>query len=186
MSSLNVRSEGPITVSRDIPATTVPNGDTILLSAGGVVQIVQQLGGSVTVRTEMGTLLRIDGEHADALGMEAVERKVAISGNRPFSMDLVMEQLDTVYDPEIPISIVALGLIYRAEEVAQPDGTRLIEIDLSMTAPGCGMGDILRDDADKVVRSVNGVDDVRVELVFEPPWGMDRMSDEAKLELGLF
>lgn len=185
MSSLNVNN-GPITVSKDIPATTVPNGDTILLSAGGVVQIAQQLGGSVTVRTEMGTLLRIDGEHFDALGLEIPERNVAIASGRPFSMDLVMEQLDTVYDPEIPISIVALGLIYRAEEVIQDDGTRLIEIDLSMTAPGCGMGDILKADADKVTRAVNGVDDVRVELVFEPPWGMERISDEAKLELGLF
>lgn len=180
------QGSGPVTLLRDVPATTVPAGDTVILSKGGVVQITQQLGGSITVKSEMGALLRIDGQHADALGLEAVERKVAITGRQPFSIDRVMEQLDTVYDPEIPVSIVELGLVYRVEEVVQEDGTRLVEIDLSMTAPGCGMGDVLRDDADRVVRSVNGVDDVKVELVWDPPWTMDRMSDEAKLELGMF
>lgn len=180
------RSSEPTTLLRACPATTIPQGERMFLGEGEVVQIQQQLGGSVTVRTAQGALVRIDSAHADALGIEP-ERKVAISGTKqPFHMDRVMEQLETVYDPEIPISIVALGLVYRCEEVTRPDGSRLIEIDLSMTAPGCGMGDVLREDADRVVRSVGGVDDVQVELVWDPPWSMERMSDEAKLELGMF
>lgn len=176
-----------IALTRDCPATTVPQGDTIVLPKGMLVQVQQQLGGSVTVRTEDRSLVRIDGANADALGMDAVERKVAIAGKRqPFHMDRVLEQLETVYDPEIPVSIVALGLVYRCEEIQREDGTRLVEVDLSMTAPGCGMGDVLRADAERVVRSVSGVDDVAVELVWDPPWSMERMSDEAKLELGMF
>jgi metal-sulfur cluster biosynthetic enzyme len=100
-------------------------------------------------------------------------------------MDQVTAALHTVFDPEIPVSIVDLGLVYRCDEVIRPDGTRLIDIDLTMTAPGCGMGDVLRSDAERVVRSVPGVDAVDVHLVWDPPWGIDRMTDEVRLELGL-
>lgn len=184
------RSNEPIALTRACPATMVPAGTRMFLGEGEMVRIQQQLGGSITVRTEDGSLVRIDSIHADALGIDTTdvtERKVAITGrNQPFHMDRVLEQLDTVYDPEVPVSIVELGLVYRCEEITRPDGTRLIEIDLSMTAPGCGMGDILQADADKAARSVSGVDDVVVELVWDPPWTMDRMSEEAKLELGMF
>ena len=176
-----------VEVSRDIPATTVPYGETTTLPAGETVTIVQNLGGSVTVRTPFGVLLRIDGENTDAIGIEREipERAVDLHGKGPLSMDQVTNALQTVYDPEIPISIVELGLIYRLEEVTDDDGSRVIEIDMTMTSPGCGMGDVICGDAERAVRGVPGVDDVEVNLVFDPPWDMSRMSEATRLELGL-
>jgi metal-sulfur cluster biosynthetic enzyme len=101
-----------------------------------------------------------------------------------FSLDRVVDALHHVFDPEIPVSIVDLGLVYRCEEHVE-NGRRRIEIDMSMTAPGCGMGDILRRDAERVVSAVPGVDDVVVQLVWDPPWTLARMSEAARLELGL-
>ena len=176
---------GAIALVRDCPATTVPHGEAVSLSAGGIVAIVQRQGGSITVRTELGTLLRIDADDADALGLASAERNVSISTNGPFELDQVPTALGTVYDPEIPVSIVDLGLIYRCEEVMGEDGTRNIEIDMSMTAPGCGMGDVLCADARRAVERIPAVDHVDVNLVFDPPWGMERMSNATRLELGL-
>lgn len=175
----------PITLLRDCMATTVPAGELVLLNEGGEVEIVQQLGGSITVRTAVGSLLRIDAADADALGLEPPEDAVPAPADGPFDMSQVLAALDQVYDPEIPVSIVELGLVYRCEELPGPLGTRRIEIDLSMTAPGCGMGDVLRADAARVVSAVPGVDDVEVELVWDPPWTIDRMSEAARLQLGL-
>jgi probable FeS assembly SUF system protein SufT len=165
-------------------ATTVPAGEWTLLREGTVVQVAQQLGGSITARTDRGSLVRIEADDADALGLEPTEDA---SGRHdgPFEMDRVIEALGQVYDPEIPVSIVELGLVYRCEEVAGPLGMRRIEIDMSMTAPGCGMGDILRADAARAVLAVPGVDDVEVNLVWDPPWTIHRMSEEARLQLGL-
>lgn len=176
----------PVALRRDCPAITVPDGDAIQLSAGAIVYVEAARGGSYTVSTEMGKRLRIDGEDADALGLEAVERTVSLAGRGPFSMDQVTNALSSVYDPEIPVSIVDLGLIYRCEEVQRPDGTRLIDIDMTMTSPGCGMGDVLRDDALRVVGSLKGVDEVTVQIVFDPPWSKERMSEDTRLELGLY
>lgn len=179
------RRDGPIVLRRDCSATTVPYGERLALSEGGVVHLIQQMGGSFTVRTELGSMLRIDGADADALGLDPPERNVTLVGSGPFEMHQVTDALRTVYDPEIPVSIVDLGLVYRCDEVLDPDGTRRIEIDMSMTAPGCGMGDVLRNDAARAVQRIPGVDSVTVELVFDPPWGMERMSEEARLQLGL-
>ena len=173
-----------VALRRDCLATTVPQGERVSLSAGGVVTLVQSLGGSFTVRTEMGTLLRIDGSDCDALGLEAPERRVQITAGQ-FSMDRVTEALHTVYDPEIPVSIVELGLIYRCDEIIDDNGKRHIQIDMSMTAPGCGMGDVLRADAGRAVAALPGVDQVDVPMVREPPWTVARMSEEARLQLGL-
>ena len=174
-----------VALRRDCLATTVPQGERVSLSAGGLVTLVQSLGGSFTVRTEMGTLLRIDGADCDALGLEAPERRGQILSGGPFNMDKVTEALHTVYDPEIPVSIVELGLLYRCDEVIDAGGKRHIQIDMSMTAPGCGMGDVLRADAGRAVAALPGVDEVDVTLVWEPPWSVDRMSEEARLQLGL-
>ncbi len=179
----------PILLRRDCMATTVPRGEYVLLSEGGEVAIVQELGGSITVRTELGSLLRIDGADADALGLG-----LSAASDNPlgpdedagaFHMDRVMEALGQVYDPEIPVSIVELGLVYRCEEFEGPMDTRRIEIDMSMTAPGCGMGDVLRGDAARAVLAVPGVDDVDVNLVWDPPWTIHRMSEASRLQLGL-
>jgi len=181
----SAEGSGALKLSRDCPATTVPYGEPITLSAGGVVVVMQRKGASITVQTEMGALLRIDAEDADALGLEPPERNVSLTGSGPFDMDHVIEALSTVYDPEIPVSIVDLGLVYRCEEVTGSDGGRRIEIDMSMTAPGCGMGDVLCADAKRVVEQIPSVDEVEVNLVFDPPWGMDRISEATRLELGL-
>lgn len=176
-----------IAVIRDCMATTVPAGEWVLLRAGSEVQITQQLGGSITVRTERGPLLRIGAADADALGLEiTAEGHPAGNDGRPFHISQVFDALAEVYDPEIPVSVVDLGLVYRCEEVAGPRSIRRIEIDMTMTAPGCGMGDVLRADAERAVLTVAGVDEVEVNLVWNPPWTLQRMSEAARLQLGLF
>ena len=187
----------PVALSRACRATTVPAGEGILLPQGAEVRVVQQLGGSITVRTGRGELLRIEADDADALGQPPATDEPAAGSSRTsdgqpaadvpqaFDLQQVVDALDQVYDPEIPVSIVELGLVYRCEEVAGPLGTRRIEVDMSMTAPGCGMGDVLRADAARAVLDVPGVDDAEVNLVWDPPWTIDRISEAARLELGL-
>jgi probable FeS assembly SUF system protein SufT len=178
----------PVELRRDCIGTMVPSGNRVALSAGGLVHIVQQLGGSITVRTEMGSLLRIDGRDADAVGLVSDDGTgaghAATGALAPFAISQVVDALGSVYDPEIPVSIVELGLVYRCEEVVE-DGRRRVEVDMSMTAPGCGMGDVLRADALRVVQAVPGVDEAVVNLVWSPPWTMHRMSEAARLQLGL-
>jgi probable FeS assembly SUF system protein SufT len=175
-----------VTVTRDCPATAVPAGTPITLPAGSTVQVVQKLGAAITVRTPHG-LARVAASDADALGEPTrpdAGRHVFVRRTE-FSMDQVTEALRTVYDPEIPIDIVELGLVYRCDEVIDTEGRRLIDIDMSMTAPGCGMGDVLRADVERVVGQVPGVDGVVATLVWEPPWSFARLSDTARLQLGL-
>lgn len=174
-----------IALARNVPATVVPYGDRVTLDEGGMVQVMQRLGGSITVRTEMGTLLRIDDADADALHLEPLAPS-EVTADGPFDMTHVIDALQTIYDPEIPVSVVELGLVYRCEEVMNPDGTRRIEIDMSMTAPGCGMGDVLRSDAIRVTQAVPGVDEVDVQVVWDPPWDVSRMSEAARLQLGFY
>lgn len=177
---------GPGTVlTRDCAAVTIPQGRSTTLPVGHRVEILQVLGGSVTVQTEIGQLFRVDGVDGDALGLEPTGPRTASSAAGPFDMDQVIQALQRVYDPEIPVSIVELGLVYACEEHTDPEGRRRIEIDMSMTAPGCGMGDILRSDAERAVRAVPGVDEVQVSLVWDPPWAIERMSDAARLQLGM-
>jgi probable FeS assembly SUF system protein SufT len=175
----------PVRLRRDCRATTVPHGQSVLLSEGGEVEIAQQLGGSVTVRTELGMLLRIDAADADAVGLALPRDQVGGSGDGAFAMVRVHEALAQVYDPEIPVNIVEMGLVYRCDEIVDAAGRRRIEVDMSMTAPGCGMGDILKADAARAVLAVAGVDDVDVTLVWDPPWNVHRMSEAARLQLGL-
>ena len=178
-------------LSRDCDAVTVPNGEPVVLKEGEQVRVVQELGGSFTVKTDYGNLMRVAGIDADALGRELpqeVAAKIQRDAERaagPFSIDYVEEALGEVYDPEIPVSIVELGLVYRIDEVMLNDGRRRIEVDMTMTSPGCGMGDVLTADAKKATEAVPGVDEVEVNLVFTPPWGAHRMTDAVKLQLGL-
>jgi probable FeS assembly SUF system protein SufT len=180
------RHTAPVALTRECMAMTVPDGSWTLLRAGQEVEITQQLGAGITVRTGRGTLVRIAAADADALGLDIPdEPEHTRDDNRRFEMGRVLDALDSVYDPEIPISIVALGLVYRCEEVEGPLRTRRIEIDMTMTAPGCGMGDVLRADAERAVLAVPGVDEVIVNLVWEPPWTIQRMSQAARLQLGM-
>jgi probable FeS assembly SUF system protein SufT len=180
-----VTSAETITVRRDCPAVTVPYGEAVTLAAGTEVRMVQALGGSITVSGGFGVLYRIDGADADAIGLEPMAPIAAEGDDRPFEPALVEIALRTVYDPEISVNVVDLGLIYRCEEIIRADGARLISIDMTMTSPGCGMGDVLREDARRAVLAVPGVDDVDITVVLDPPWSMDRMPLDVRLELGL-
>lgn len=174
----------PVVLSRSCYATTVPQGETVELSAGGEVEIFQQLGNTITLLTPMGTLLRLEGADFDAVGLEPVQAPNA-DGTEEFDPSHVIAALKNVYDPEIPVNIVDLGLVYRCDEIPLDDGRRRIEIDMTMTAPGCGMGDVLSADATRAVQAIPGVDEVEVTLVWSPPWDMSRMDEATRLELGL-
>ena len=174
----------PILLTRDCTATTIPDGQRVVFPAGSEVHIVQQLGDSFTVRTADFQLVRIHGTDADALGLDPPDSTApAVDG--PFDLDQVTAALQRIYDPEIPISIIELGLVYRCEAVERPNGARRIEIDMTMTAPGCGMGDVLRADTIAAVEVLPGVDEVEVTLVWDPPWTLERLSEAARLQLGL-
>ncbi len=177
-------SWAPVELTRACAATTVPYGEQVTLDAGGLVEVVQRLGASITVRTQMGSLLRIDGTDADALGLDPNDVGHS-AADGPFEIDQVIDALQQIFDPEIPVSIVELGLVYRCDEIIEADGSRRIEIDMTMTAPGCGMGDVLRADALRAVQAIRAVDDVDVRIVFDPPWNIGRMSEAARLQLGL-
>jgi probable FeS assembly SUF system protein SufT len=178
-----------VELDRSCRATIVPFGLEVTLYAGERVEVIQRLGGSVTVRTLDGSLVRVAADDADALGL--FDDDAATDGDAPvvpatgpFDMDLVTAALRTVYDPEIPVNIVELGLVYRCEEHRAADGSRRIEVDMSMTAPGCGMGEILRADAVRAVLAVPGVDYVDVTHVWDPPWSMYPMSEATPHEQG--
>ena len=178
----------PITLTRDCSAVMIPEGSTVTLDAGTVVYVTQALGGAVTVNAN-GNLARIAAADVDALGMEAASLPAGqAQGNADGSVDtdLIWEQLSTCYDPEIPINIVELGLIYRCEVKPADGGGSRVEIDMTLTAPGCGMGPFLVDDVRAKVAQVPNVSDVDVELVFDPPWNQEMMSEAARLETGLY
>ena len=175
----------PIKLNRDCEATRIPSGERLKLSRGESVVVTQALGGSLTVRTEEGRLVRIAVLDADALGFQSRPEKEASAGAEPFSLEKVIEKLKTVFDPEIPVNVVDLGLIYVCVAHPLPDGGHRVEIKMSMTAPGCGMGDVLKADARAKVEAVPGVTKVDVEVVWEPPWNQSRMSEAARLQLGM-
>ncbi len=176
----------PIELAQDCDVTLIPSGQTTTLSAGEKVMIIQALGGTLTVQTESGQLARIQAEDAHALGLTVEAHPSGPSQWGPFDYQQVIEQLKTVFDPEIPVNIVDLGLIYACDAHVQADGGYRVEIKMSMTAPGCGMGDILSDDVRARVQTVPGVAEVDVELVWDPPWDQTRLTDAARLELGLY
>jgi probable FeS assembly SUF system protein SufT len=173
---------GSVVLARDCEATRIPSGASVVLPAGTRVTILQTLGGHFTVSPEDGSLLRIADKDADALGERAAAPAPIIEG--PFEEERVWEQLRTVFDPEIPVNLVDLGLIYRCQAVPLSEGGHRVEIAMSMTAPGCGMGDVLKEDVRRKVQGVPGVREVHVELVWDPPWDASRMSDAARLQLG--
>ena len=173
-----------IVLSRDCEATEVPYGGVQVLPAGTRVRIMQSLGGTYTVAIEQGSMMRIEAKNADALGL-ASEPKEAQAAPGQFSEKLVWDQLKTVYDPEIPVNVVDLGLIYTCQITPAEGSGQKIEIKMTMTAPGCGMGDVLRADIERKLAQLPEVREVHAEIVFDPPWNPGRMSDAAKLQLGL-
>lgn len=175
----------PFSLARDVQATIIPAGEALTLREGTSGFITQALGGSFTVYVE-GNLFRIAGADADALGKEPVPPP-AVPENATDSdiEDVVWNQLKTCYDPEIPINIVDLGLIYRCRIEPAAHGQRSVSVDMTLTAPGCGMGEILVQDAQEKIAVIPTVADVTVELVFDPPWNQSMMSEEARLQTGL-
>lgn len=180
--------EASITLSREVKAVRIPSGEQITLPTGSSVIITQALGGSFTVLvTHQPGLFRIHGNDADALGREPlpVEATGIESAEGPFDIEQVWAQLRNCYDPEIPVNIVDLGLIYSLEATDDESGGKRISVKMTLTAPGCGMGPTLAADAEHRILTVPGVASANVELVWEPQWGPDRISAAGREKLGM-
>jgi probable FeS assembly SUF system protein SufT len=178
-----------IQLAREIDAIVIPHGSSTRMPAGTRVKVLQELGGSVTVTTEYGGLYRVDPENLDALGMEAKATPAAEpagAGAKPLE-DRVWDVLKTCYDPEIPVNIVELGLVYDCR-LSDPDasGKREASIQMTLTAPGCGMGDVLAQDVQKRLEKLPEIGSAKVEVVFDPPWNQSMMSEAARLQLGFY
>jgi probable FeS assembly SUF system protein SufT len=181
-----MRMQKETTTTREIDATEIPSGMKIKIPEGTPLGITQSLGGAYTVLTPYGYMARVDGKDADAIGEEITSLDAeAASGKTPG--ELAWDQLRTCYDPEIPVNIVDLGLVYKCEVMPKPEGAGgyKAEVRFTLTAPGCGMGDVLKDDIKNKLLTVPGIDDADVQVLFDPPWNMSMMSDAAKLQLGM-
>jgi probable FeS assembly SUF system protein SufT len=175
------------TLTRDCPAIQIPAGNTIMLHAGSTVFITQSLGGSYTVATEMG-LARVAAQNADALGLEvtaAAATPASAHPDAPVDEKRVWDQLKTCYDPEIPVNIVDLGLIYDCQITPRNGDGALVTVKMTLTAPGCGMGPVLAQEAKAKIEALPGVDQAEVELVWDPPWNQAMISEAGKMQLGI-
>jgi probable FeS assembly SUF system protein SufT len=181
-----MNSSDPITLTRDVEAAIIPIGSKVTLQKGEQAHITQSLGGSYTVVVN-GNMFRIEGKDADALGLQT-EAKSASTGAAITQETLekeVWNQLRSCYDPEIPVNIVDLGLIYDCHLQPMTPSSSRVDVKMTLTAPGCGMGPMLAQDVQNRVLGLEGVDDVAVELVWDPPWNQAMMTEAAKLQLGL-
>jgi probable FeS assembly SUF system protein SufT len=172
-------------LSRDIEAAAIPYGERIPLTAGSIVYLTQSLGGSYTAVTDMGYMVRIEGRDADAIGEQAQAPGAPEELSGKPLQEQVWDQLKTCYDPEIPVNIVDLGLVYACDVATRPEGGNKVAVKFTLTAPGCGMGDYLRRDIESKVKALPGVEEADVEVVLEPAWDQSRMSEAARLQLGL-
>lgn len=176
-----------IALLRDIDAFLIPSGTPVMLAKDEEVTITQALGNSFTVQLQ-GNLLRISGKDADALGLDKQMAEVAKSRVIPgheVSEDEVWDALRTCYDPEIPVNIADLGLIYECKIEPIGDDQYQIDIEMTLTAPGCGMGPSIVQDVYDAVMGINNVVKTNVEMVFDPPWDQNMMTEAARLQLGL-
>jgi probable FeS assembly SUF system protein SufT len=175
-------------LSRDVKAIEIPQGTPALLSEGTHLRITQQLGGSYTVMSEYGQMLRIEAKDADAIGKEAPAAGAAAAaagGEGPLE-EQIWAELRTCFDPEIPVNIVDLGLVYNCEVQPLPEGGNRVEIKMTLTAPGCGMGPVLAEDVKSKVEGLPGVTKADVDIVWDPQWNQNMMSEAARLQLGFF
>lgn len=176
----------PCTFERDCEVVMIPAGDEVTIPAGTIGYITQALGGSFTVFID-GNLFRVAGVDADAIGKEPVMPPALPENATEDDVEqLLWGQLKTCYDPEIPVNIVDLGLVYRCEMEKNDQGERVVSVQMTLTAPGCGMGDILVDDVKSKLEMVPTISQVDVELTFDPPWNHSMMSEVARLETGMF
>jgi len=181
-----MNNNDPISLTRDVEAAIIPVGTKVTLQKGEQAHITQSLGGSYTVIVN-GNMFRIENQDADALGLEPLAKPA--STGAPVSQEHlekeIWNQLRTCYDPEIPVNIVDLGLIYDCHISPLAPGSHKVDVKMTLTAPGCGMGPMLAQDVQNRLLSLEGVDDVAVELVWDPPWNQAMMTEAAKLQLGL-
>jgi probable FeS assembly SUF system protein SufT len=173
------------TLSRDVEVAAIPYGDRITLTMGTTVFITQALGGSYTAMTDHGYLVRIEGRDADAIGEKPVAPLTAEDARGRSTRELAWDQLKTCFDPEIPVNIVDLGLVYTCEIEPVEGAGEKVKVEFTLTAPGCGMGDFLRQDVQQKLLAIPGVREADVQVVLDPPWDQSMMSDVARLQLGL-
>ncbi len=182
-----MQSNEPVSLTRDVEASVVPVGTKVTLQKGEAAHISQSLGGSYTVIVN-GNMFRIEGKDADALGLE-VATKTSSGTSGPASQEQVEKeiwtQLKTCFDPEIPVNIVDLGLIYDCHVEPIAANSFRASVKMTLTAPGCGMGPVLQQDVQNKLLCIEAVDDVAVELVWDPPWNQSMLTEAAKLQLGL-
>lgn len=181
------RMQEEIQLSREVSAIQIPSGDSVTLPAGTPVYITQRLGGTFTVATTQG-LARISADDADALGVDLAaeaEKREQVSAKKDGPLEeQVWEQLKCVYDPEIPVDIVNLGLVYDCV-LEEKDGETNVAVKMTLTAPGCGMGPVIAADAQARIMTVEGIGNAQVELVWEPAWNQDMITEEGKMKLGM-
>lgn len=178
----------PKTLTRDVEASVVPVGTKVTLQKGEQAYVTQSLGGSYTVVVN-GNMFRIAGHDADALGLEVQARPVSTTASGPVTQEQlekqVWESLKTCYDPEIPVNVVDLGLIYDCHLTPIGSNSYKADVKMTLTAPGCGMGPVLAQDVQNKLISLEPIDEANVELVWDPPWNQGMMTEAAKLQLGL-
>ena len=174
-------------LTRDVNVVTIPDGTPSVLTKGEEVTIHQSLGSNYTVVTERGYMVRIAGVDADALGKEIHQLHTLVSETSSEAVKKnCWEVMKTVYDPEIPVNIVDLGLVYECEVLPVGQGENEVQIKMTLTAPGCGMGPVIQGDVEKSIRALPGVVRVNVEVVLDPPWAREMMSEVAQVQLGLY
>ncbi len=176
-------SREPVALTRETRVIQIPEGIPALLPEGERVLITQQLGGSYTVMTDRGALYRIDEQDGDSLGKEPRAERSAMEEGDSTLEDQVWAQLKKCYDPEIPVNVVDLGLIYSCE-ITDDGGASVVDIKMTLTAPGCGMGPVLAQDVKNRIDEIRGVREALVEIVFDPPWNQNMMTEAARLQLG--
>lgn len=176
-----------VVLTRDVNIVTIPEGNTGTLSKGQVVTIHQALGTNYTVVTEHGHMVRIAGADADALDKEPHQLHTLVSETSAEAVEKnCWEVMKTVYDPEIPVNIVDLGLVYQCKVTPVGEDLNDVHVMMTLTAPGCGMGPVIQGDVEKCIRALPGVASVNVEVVLDPPWSREMMSEAAQLQLGLY
>ena len=174
-----------VEIKRDCAAIAVPSGHRQTLPAGTKVRILQARGGDYTISTEHHATFRIDGADAYALGRQPKPSDAPIVAQGPLTNEIALNVLKSVFDPELPVNVVDLGLIYNCSVAPRPEGGSSVSVRMAMTSPGCGMSNVLKADVERKLMQLPGVEEVRVEVVFDPPWTQDRMSESARLQLGM-
>ena len=176
-----------VVLTRDVNVVTIPDGNTGTLSEGQIVTIHQALGDNFTVITDHGHMVRIAGVDADALGKKPQHLDTLVSETDAAVIEKnCWEVMKTVYDPEIPVNIVDLGLVYECNVTPAEDGLNDVHVMMTLTAPGCGMGPVIQSDVENRIRALPGVARVNIEVVLDPPWSREMMSEVAQLQLGLY